>query len=84
MTANSSPTGDMAAATYEGPGLMIPFQRVIVGWGVRKSWLDKVGEPAPKNWEDVLRVARKFQDTEPRRRRPRIRHRACRAAMRRP
>ncbi len=57
--------GDMAAATYDGKLLMIPFQRVITGWAVRKSWLDKVGEPVPKTWEDVLRVGRKFQDQTP-------------------
>jgi ABC-type glycerol-3-phosphate transport system substrate-binding protein len=57
--------GDMVAATYQGQLLMIPFQRVITGWGVRKSWLDKVGEPVPKSWDDVLRIARKFQDQNP-------------------
>ncbi|MBV9812057.1 MAG: extracellular solute-binding protein [Acetobacteraceae bacterium] len=57
--------GDMAAATYDGKLLMIPFQRVITGWGVRESWLDKVGEAPPKTWDDVLRAARKFQTQNP-------------------
>jgi multiple sugar transport system substrate-binding protein len=53
--------GDVAAAAFDGHVLMIPFQRVIVGWGVRKSWLTKVNETFPKTWDDVLRIGQKFQ-----------------------
>ncbi len=56
--------GDITSATYGGQVLMIPFQRVITGWGVRKSWLAKVGESYPKTWDDVLRIGRKFQDSD--------------------
>jgi len=53
--------GDVAAATYAGQIMMMPFQRVITGWGVRRSWLEKVGEQPPKTWEDMVRVGAKFQ-----------------------
>jgi ABC-type glycerol-3-phosphate transport system substrate-binding protein len=33
--------------------------------GVRKSWLDKVGEKFPATWEDAKRVATKFRDNDP-------------------
>jgi ABC-type glycerol-3-phosphate transport system substrate-binding protein len=33
--------------------------------GVRKSWLDKVGEKFPATWADVQRVAVKFRDADP-------------------
>ena len=38
---------------------------VVVALGVRKSWLDRVGEPFPTTWEDVKRVAGKFRDGHP-------------------
>lgn len=56
---------DIAAGVINGSPVMVPFQRVIAGWGVRKSWLEKVGETFPRTWTDVLRVARKFQDQDP-------------------
>src|SRR5262249_9779246 len=56
--------GDLAASTYKDRVLMIPFQRVIAGWGVRKSWLAAVNEPFPNTWDDVVRVAKKFQATD--------------------
>ena len=57
--------GDIAAATLSGEVIMMPFQRVITGWGARKSWLDAVGEEFPLTWEDTLRVAKKFQEMDP-------------------
>ena len=62
---NTLSSGDLAAASLEGHVIMVPFQRVITGWGARRSWLQAVGEPFPRNWEDTLRVARKFQDGDP-------------------
>ena len=56
---------DLAAGTLEGRLLMMPFQRTINGWGMRKSWLDKVGETVPATWADTLRVAQKFQTQDP-------------------
>jgi multiple sugar transport system substrate-binding protein len=56
---------DIATATYGGQVLFIPMQRIIVGWGARKSWLANVGETFPKTWDDALRVARKTQDSDP-------------------
>lgn len=57
--------GDIASGTVGGQLVMVPFQRVINAWGVRKSWLEKVGEKLPLTWEDTLRVARKFQEMDP-------------------
>ena len=53
--------GDLTASSFKGQMLMIPFQRTMTGWGVRKSWLDAVGETYPKTWDDVIRVGKKFQ-----------------------
>jgi multiple sugar transport system substrate-binding protein len=57
--------GDIRAGTLEGKTLMMPFQRTVAGWGVRKSWLDKVGEKPPVTMEDAIRVAQKFQTQDP-------------------
>ena len=56
---------DKISGTLEGRLLMVPFQRTIAGWGIRKSWLDKVGETFPVTWADTLRVAEKFQKSDP-------------------
>ncbi len=45
--------------------MQIPFQRTMTGLGVRKSWLEKVGEQPPKTWDDVLRIGKKFQEDDP-------------------
>lgn len=52
---------DLRASTYNGAVVMLPVQRVLIGWGVRRSWLDAAGEAPPRSWDDVLRVARAFQ-----------------------
>jgi ABC-type glycerol-3-phosphate transport system substrate-binding protein len=62
---NALSEGDLASGTVGGQLVMMPFQRVITAWGVRKSWLEKVGEKPPLTWEDTLRVARKFQEMDP-------------------
>ncbi len=56
---------DLAVATYKGKQIIIPIQRVQMALGVRKSWLDKVGEKFPESWEDAKRVAAKFRDNDP-------------------
>lgn len=56
---------DLRVATYGGRMIILPVQRVQMGFGVRKSWLEKIGEPAPVTWEDALRVGRKFQSDHP-------------------
>jgi ABC-type glycerol-3-phosphate transport system substrate-binding protein len=45
--------------------IILPIHRVQMGFGVRKSWLDKVGEKFPTTWADVQRVAVKFRDNDP-------------------
>lgn len=55
-------SGDVGASSFQGRMIQFPIQRVIVGLGARKSWLAEIGEPFPKTWEDVLRVAGKFRD----------------------
>lgn len=56
---------EIKAAQYEGKLLMLPVERSLAALGVRKSWLEKVGEPFPKTWDDALRVATKFQQQDP-------------------
>lgn len=56
---------DLKVATYKDKQIIIPIQRVQMGFGVRKSWLDKVGEKFPETWEDAKRVAAKFRDNDP-------------------
>lgn len=54
--------GDIGASSFQGRMIQMPIQRVVVGLGARKSWLAEIGEPFPKTWEDVLRVAGKFRE----------------------
>ena len=56
---------DLRVATYAGQMIILPVQRVQMAFGVRKSWLDKVGEKPPVSWDDTLRVGRKFQTEHP-------------------
>ena len=56
---------DLKVATFAGKQIIIPIQRVQMGFGVRKSWLEKVGEAFPETWDDVKRVAVKFRDNDP-------------------
>lgn len=57
--------GDIASSSYQEKMLMLPVQRVAAGWGVRKSWLEKLGETYPANWDDALRIAARFQNEDP-------------------
>lgn len=56
---------DLRVATYDGKLIILPIQPTQMALGVRKSWLDRVGEPFPNTWEDVKRVAIKFRDGHP-------------------
>jgi multiple sugar transport system substrate-binding protein len=56
---------DLRVATYRDRMIILPVQRVQMAFGVRKSWLDKVGEPFPKTWDDAKRTATKFQTDDP-------------------
>ena len=56
---------DLRVATHAGKMIILPIQRVQMGFGVRKSWLDKVGEKFPATWVDMQRVAVKFRDNDP-------------------
>ncbi|HTC08735.1 MAG TPA: extracellular solute-binding protein [Acetobacteraceae bacterium] len=56
---------DLRVATYAGHMIILPVQRVQMAFGVRKSWLDKVGENFPLTWDDTLRVGKKFQTEHP-------------------
>nr|WP_281400061.1 extracellular solute-binding protein [Microvirga zambiensis] len=57
--------GDWTASTFKNRVVQIPFQRTMTGLGVRKSWLEKVGEQPPKTWDDVIRIGKKFQEQDP-------------------
>ena len=52
---------------YSGTAIFTRKQPLSVqmGIGVRKSWLEKVGEKFPESWDDVKRVAVKFRDNDP-------------------
>jgi multiple sugar transport system substrate-binding protein len=56
---------DLDVATHGNKMIILPVQRVQMAMGVRKSWLDKVGEKFPATWEDAKRVATKFRDNDP-------------------
>ncbi|MBU1176714.1 MAG: extracellular solute-binding protein [Alphaproteobacteria bacterium] len=56
---------DLSVATYAGKMIILPIQRVQMGFGVRSSWLEKVGEGYPATWEDAKRVAAKFMSEDP-------------------
>jgi hypothetical protein len=56
---------DLRVARYDGRMIILPVQRVQMAFGVRKSWLDKVGESFPVTIADALRVAHKFQAADP-------------------
>jgi multiple sugar transport system substrate-binding protein len=56
---------DRRVATYAGHMIILPVQRVQMAFGVRKSWLEKVGEKLPVTWDDALRVGKKFQTEHP-------------------
>lgn len=54
--------GDLGASTFQGKLIQMPMARVVVGLGVRKSWLAEVGETFPRTWDDFLRIAGKFKE----------------------
>lgn len=56
---------DLRVSTYDGKMIILPVHRVQMGFGVRKSWLERVGETFPATWDDTKRVAMKFRDGHP-------------------
>lgn len=56
---------DLQVATYKDKMIILPIQRVQMGFGARKSWLDKVGMEMPATWEDAKAVAEAFQTQDP-------------------
>ncbi len=56
---------DIGVATYNDEMIILPVQRVQMGFGIRDSWLDAVGEEFPETWEDTIRVAKKFVEEDP-------------------
>ncbi|WP_421726176.1 extracellular solute-binding protein [Bauldia sp.] len=56
---------DLRVATYDGDMIILPVQRVQMGFGGRKSWFDAVGESLPTTWDDAKRVAMKFNESDP-------------------
>jgi multiple sugar transport system substrate-binding protein len=56
---------DLRVATFNNRMIILPVQRVQMAFGMRQSWLAKVGEQFPRTWEDVRRVAAKFRDADP-------------------
>ncbi len=56
---------DLQVATYQGKMIILPIQRVQMGFGARKSWLDKIGADMPETWDDVKAIAAKFRTDDP-------------------
>jgi len=56
---------DLSVASYDGKMVILPVQRVQMGFGVRGSWLEAVGESFPATWEDAKRVAMRFMTEDP-------------------
>jgi ABC-type glycerol-3-phosphate transport system substrate-binding protein len=54
--------GDIGASSFQGRLIQMPLQRVVVGLGVRRSWLSEAGESFPRTWDDLLRVAGRFRE----------------------
>lgn len=53
---------DLAASRYDNRLVMLPNQRVLVGWGVRRTWLEHLGEQYPTTWPEMIRIARRMQE----------------------
>ena len=56
---------DITVAKFGGKTIILPTQRVQMGFGARKSWLEKTGESFPETWDDVKRIAEKFKTEDP-------------------
>lgn len=56
---------DLGVSQYDGKMIILPIQRVQMGFGVRASWLEAVGEEFPQTWDDVQRIAVEFQTQDP-------------------
>jgi multiple sugar transport system substrate-binding protein len=56
---------DLRVATFGGRMIILPIQRVQMAFGVRKSWLDKVGARFPETWDEAKATAEKFQADDP-------------------
>jgi multiple sugar transport system substrate-binding protein len=56
---------DLTISRYGGKMLIFPIQRVQMAFGVRSSWLDKVGMDFPATWDEAIAVAEAFQTGDP-------------------
>ena len=56
---------DLKVSTYQNKKIIIPIQRVQAAFGVRKSWMQKVGGKFPETWDDALALAKKFNENDP-------------------
>jgi multiple sugar transport system substrate-binding protein len=56
---------DLQVATYGDKMIILPIQRVQMGFGARKSWLDAIGAEMPTTWEEAMTVAEKFGSMDP-------------------
>jgi len=56
---------DLQISTYNNKMIIFPIQRVQAGFGVRKSWLEAVGKPFPKTWDEMKVLAKLFTEGDP-------------------
>jgi ABC-type glycerol-3-phosphate transport system substrate-binding protein len=57
--------GDITSISYKGQAIAVPFQRVLLGLGVRKSWMEKTGSKFPETWDAFIDLAKQFTFADP-------------------
>ncbi|WP_455381440.1 extracellular solute-binding protein [Salinispira pacifica] len=57
--------GDLAVTKYANKMIIFPIQRVQMAFGVRKSWLERVGKSFPENWDQMVELAKQFTNGDP-------------------
>lgn len=56
---------DLQISMYGEKMLILPVQRVQMGFGVRKSWLENIGMEYPETWADTIAIAKSFNTKDP-------------------
>ncbi|MBB5773555.1 ABC transporter substrate-binding protein [Nonomuraea jabiensis] len=53
------------AKGYDGKYYAVPYSVQTVATLIRKDWREKVGAEVPKTWEDLVALAKAFQEKDP-------------------
>ncbi len=54
-----------AAQGYDGKYYGVPFSAQSFALLIRKDWREKVGDPQPKSWDDMVTLAKDFTTKDP-------------------